>query len=218
MILDHGAVGDYRTHEIATRGDVFSAGGPIWGLDWCPGPSRRLGHYLAITTLPNVGHQPRLGERVGKDDPGCIQIWSLAPQSESISIGGQERQGGQADREGESGDGSDGGMKCEMVLCVDGGWSMEVKWMPLGAWDEVSRCQIRVLPELSCGCRSRVMLVRLTATHYQNSASSLWLNSMEASRPIRFLVRRQYDRIKAKLMAEIHCLVCQLEIMVISWS
>ncbi len=31
-----------------------------------------------------------------------------------------------------------GGMRCEMVLCVDGGAAMEIKWMPLGAWDEVS--------------------------------------------------------------------------------
>ena len=27
------------------------------------------------------------------------------------------------------------GMRCEMILCVDGGSVMEIKWMPLGAWD-----------------------------------------------------------------------------------
>ena len=28
-------------------------------------------------------------------------------------------------------------MRCEMVLCVEHGNAMDIKWMPIGAWDEV---------------------------------------------------------------------------------
>jgi len=59
-----------------------------------------------------------MGERWPRDTPGGIQVWSMTPPSEDES--------------------DPGGMRCEMVLCVDGGAAMEIKWMPLGAWDEVS--------------------------------------------------------------------------------
>lgn len=29
-------------------------------------------------------------------------------------------------------------MTCELVLCVEGGPALDVKWMPMGAWDAVS--------------------------------------------------------------------------------
>jgi hypothetical protein len=28
-------------------------------------------------------------------------------------------------------------IRCETVLCIEGGAAMQIKWMPLGAWDEV---------------------------------------------------------------------------------
>jgi transcription factor C subunit 6 len=29
-------------------------------------------------------------------------------------------------------------MNCELVLCVGGGPALDLKWMPMGAWDDVS--------------------------------------------------------------------------------
>ncbi len=67
-----------------------------------------------------------MGEKWPKNTPGGIQIWSMLP---AASVSGDEATQNEEEK---------GAMKCEMVLCVDGGPAMELKWMPLGGWDEVS--------------------------------------------------------------------------------
>lgn len=61
---------------------------------------------------------------------GSIQIWSLLPPKQSESA--EEEQ--DLAMEGEN----SGGMVCELVLCIQGGNAMQIRWMPLGVWDEVS--------------------------------------------------------------------------------
>ncbi|KIR62394.1 hypothetical protein I314_03334 [Cryptococcus bacillisporus CA1873] len=59
---------------------------------------------------------------------GSIQIWSLLPPKQSESIEKEEdlAMGGE----------NSGGMACELVLCIQGGNAMQIRWMPLGVWDE----------------------------------------------------------------------------------
>lgn len=61
---------------------------------------------------------------------GSIQIWSLLPPKQSEPA--EEEQ--DVAMEGEN----SGGMACELVLCIQGGNAMQIRWMPLGVWDEVS--------------------------------------------------------------------------------
>lgn len=93
---------------------MFNAGAPVWGLDWCPYPERLTAErgwnlHVAVST---VATDPAIGGRCPPDTPGAIQIWSVP------SAGDQSP-------------------TCEIVLCVDGGPATEVKWMPMGAWDEL---------------------------------------------------------------------------------
>ncbi len=97
----------------------FYAGGPIWGMDWCPSASASNTHHIAVSTLNGFSDQPTIGTKRPKNELGSIQIWSL-----------------DGDRSKDSGEGG-GKMRCELVLCVEGGAAMEVKWLPLGARDEV---------------------------------------------------------------------------------
>ncbi|WWD19510.1 hypothetical protein CI109_103971 [Kwoniella shandongensis] len=125
-----------ETNPNAPRvGYTFFAGGPIWGLDWCPYPTAKSAdfgnaQYLAVSTLPHIETRPAMYEKWPRSSHGSIQIWSLTP-SENV-------QGDDAMNASESGPtgASAGGMRCEMVLCVQGGPVMEIKWMPLGAWDD----------------------------------------------------------------------------------
>lgn len=141
-------------HTDLREGFIFSAGGPIWGLDWCPLPesqaartfflhtSRRNisldciiasshgtradladygnSQFLAITALPDLTASPTIGHKHPRGDKAAIQIWSVSLPNSSASAG------------------EAGGMGCEMVLCIQGGAGMGCKWMPLGAWDDVS--------------------------------------------------------------------------------
>lgn len=98
----------------ASTGFVFNAGAPVWGLDWCPYPERLAAErgwalHLAVSTM--LADAP-IGSRCAPDTPGAIQIWSVP------STGGATP-------------------ACELVLCFDGGPASDVKWMPMGAWDEL---------------------------------------------------------------------------------
>lgn len=119
---------------------LFSAGGPIWGQDWCPLPEEQAAReflqtddrdwnidivdynhtqFLAISTLPDIDFKPAAGEKLPTETLSAIQIWSTTlPSADSEEVTGR--------------------MKCEMVLCVKGGPGWAVKWMPMGAWDDVS--------------------------------------------------------------------------------
>lgn len=102
---------------------VFSAGGPVWALDWCPiSPSGREAvqkrQYVAVAPLPSYDYVPRIG--VKRSTPACIQIWSLNPTESSAKVAEEDDLGF---------------MRCDMVLCVDAGPAYELKWCPLPSHD-----------------------------------------------------------------------------------
>ena len=121
---------------------VFNTGASVWGLDWCPihpddRPRKNLfvlygtpltfhasdcsyKYYLAVAPLPSRTHSPKIGIKVPRPSRSCIQLWSLGP---STGVG-------------ESGD-DKGEMRCEMVLCIDSGPALELKWCPLPSHDPV---------------------------------------------------------------------------------
>jgi hypothetical protein len=126
-----------------SRAHVFNAGASVWGLDWCPihpddrsrknmfvwcgapltsrvGPDCSYKYYLAAAPLPSPTHSPKIGIKVPRPSRACVQLWSLGP---SPGIG-------------ESGD-DKGEMHCEMVLCIDSGPALELKWCPLPSHDSV---------------------------------------------------------------------------------
>ncbi|WVO21103.1 uncharacterized protein IAS62_002407 [Cryptococcus decagattii] len=124
-----------ETNPIVPRaGFTFFAGGPIWGLDWCPIPRSKSKEfentqYLAVSTLPHLSDQPKMFDKCPPETKGSIQIWSLLPpkQPESTEEEQDLAMGGE----------NSGGMACELVLCIQGGNAMQIRWMPLGVWDEV---------------------------------------------------------------------------------
>lgn len=72
--------------------------------------------------MPNLEYKPAVGSKQPRDAPGCIQIWSMVPalQDKAGKVKEPNRMG------------------CELVLCVEGGPALQVKWMPMGVWDTVS--------------------------------------------------------------------------------
>ncbi|WVO12490.1 hypothetical protein L204_100090 [Cryptococcus depauperatus] len=123
--------------ESIRQGYTFFAGGPIWGLEWCPIASSKSAElnntqYLAVSTLRNIQTQPEMFERVSRDTKGSIQIWSITPptlnEDEGPGQDGEDVQMSEGKKEC--------GMRCEIVLCVQGGCAMQVKWMPLGTYDD----------------------------------------------------------------------------------
>ncbi|OWZ36086.1 transcription factor C subunit 6 [Cryptococcus neoformans var. grubii Br795] len=126
-----------ETNRIVPRpGFTFYAGGPIWGLDWCPIPRSKPAEfentqYLAISTLSHLSDQPKMFDKCPPETKGSIQIWSLLPPPKQSAQEDQDEEEDVA-MEGER----NGGMVCELVLCVEGGNAMQIRWMPLGVWDE----------------------------------------------------------------------------------
>ncbi|KAF6763682.1 hypothetical protein DFP72DRAFT_480903 [Ephemerocybe angulata] len=116
-MLDSFAMSEYLPESKAY---VFNAGAPVWAIDWCPiHPDDRLRRshkqYLAVAPFPNSSHSPEIGVKVQRPSTACIQIWSLSSKDGSLSAGR---------------------MKCEMVLCIDSGSAVELKWCPLPSHDE----------------------------------------------------------------------------------
>ncbi|WVR07791.1 hypothetical protein IAU60_004834 [Kwoniella sp. DSM 27419] len=117
--------------NVPREGHTFFAGGPIWGMDWAPCPESKWNdfkptQYLAVSTLPHIDTRPALGEKWPRTSKGCIQLWAMsAPHRGSDTQGDQDME-----------DGDSGGMRCDVVLCVHGGPVMELKWIPLGVWDD----------------------------------------------------------------------------------
>ncbi|KAL7418307.1 hypothetical protein Q5752_006764 [Cryptotrichosporon argae] len=102
-------------------GFLLGTGGPIWGMEWAPYPDRLAAaheykQYLAISTLPSSADAPTLGARAPAATPAAIQIWSILPPTEPDTL--------------------DGSARCELVVCVEGGPAMQVRWAPVGGWDE----------------------------------------------------------------------------------
>lgn len=77
-------------------------------------------YYLAVAPLCSRTHSPEIGIKVPRPSRACIQLWSLGP---SAGVGGSD------DDKGE--------MHCEMVLCIDSGPALELKWCPLPSHDPV---------------------------------------------------------------------------------
>ncbi|KAG5644404.1 hypothetical protein DXG03_008571 [Asterophora parasitica] len=103
---------------------IFNAGAPVWGIDWCPihaddREAHSFKQYLAVAPFPTSSHSPEIGVRVARPSHACLQIWSLGPSAAAKSSTGDQ-----------------GEMKCEMVLCVEGGPAHELKWCPLPANDD----------------------------------------------------------------------------------
>ncbi|OCH93813.1 hypothetical protein OBBRIDRAFT_817558 [Obba rivulosa] len=117
-----------------SRSHVFNAGAPVWGLDWCPihpddRPRNSYKQYLAVAPFPSRDHSPVIGSRVQRPAPACIQIWSLGPSQEPATNDNAEKKTGKGTgREDDAGE-----VQCEMVLCLDAGPALEVKWCPLPA-------------------------------------------------------------------------------------
>ncbi|WVQ73022.1 hypothetical protein IAR50_002585 [Cryptococcus sp. DSM 104548] len=141
---------------------TFYAGGPVTSIDWCPIPASKAAHdentqWLAVATLPNIDASPRMYDRAAQETKGSIQIWSLTPPSyhtpanpshdapkeqrgEDVVMQGDNNEREEGEGQGSKGQGSkgqmDGGMTCEVVLCLRGGSALDIKWMPIGAWDD----------------------------------------------------------------------------------
>ncbi|RDB22994.1 Transcription factor tau subunit sfc6 [Hypsizygus marmoreus] len=115
----------FETHKMAdfipeSTSHIFNAGAAVWGIDWCPinasdRSARSFKQYLAVAPFPTSSHSPEIGARVTRPSYACIQIWSLGPSKPP-----SQRRGDDSGR-----------MKCEIVLCLDGGPAQEVKWCPL---------------------------------------------------------------------------------------
>ncbi|TEB18204.1 hypothetical protein FA13DRAFT_1804002 [Coprinellus micaceus] len=116
-MFDTFAMSEYLPESKAY---VFNAGAPVWALDWCPihvddRSKRRFKQYIAVAPFPNSSHSPEIGVKVQRPSNSCIQIWSLSAK-------GEDRDAGQ--------------MKCEMVLCLNNGPAVDLKWCPLPSHDE----------------------------------------------------------------------------------
>jgi hypothetical protein len=158
---------------------VFNAGASVWGLDWCPihpddrprknifvycgtpltsraEPDCSYKYYLAVAPLPSRTHSPEIGIKVPRPSRSCIQLWSLGRSS------GVEETG---DDKGE--------MHCEMVLCIDSGPALELKWCPLPSHDPVC-------PESLCywllvlGFMRQQKAVRATSSLSEKAGSARW--------------------------------------------
>ncbi|KAH0826976.1 hypothetical protein J3R83DRAFT_4635 [Lanmaoa asiatica] len=110
-------------------GYVFSAGSPVWGIDWCPTdqgdrPARLFKHYLAVAPFPSRSHAPSIGVNVSRPSPACIQIWALKPRTRDENAMDEDR------RRSDPAE-----VRCEMVLCLESGPAQEIKWCPLPAHD-----------------------------------------------------------------------------------
>ncbi|KAI9459447.1 hypothetical protein BJY52DRAFT_1186406 [Lactarius psammicola] len=111
-----------------SRAHVFNAGASVWGLDWCPiHPDDRAHcsykYYLAVAPFPSRTHSPSVGVKVARPSRACMQLWSLGPSPGA---------------EGSDDDDDKGEMRCEMVLCIDSGPALELKWCPLPSHDPLS--------------------------------------------------------------------------------
>ncbi|KAF8641671.1 hypothetical protein AX16_009848, partial [Volvariella volvacea WC 439] len=67
-----------------SKAQVFNAGAPVWGLDWCPiHPSERKAwnhkRYLAVGVYPSKNHSPDVGVKAKRPSKACIQLWSYGP-------------------------------------------------------------------------------------------------------------------------------------------
>ena len=70
--------------------------------------------------MPSRTHSPEIGIKVPRPSRACVQLWSLGPPEGA-----------------ETSDDDKGEMRCEMVMCIDSGPALELKWCPLPSHDSV---------------------------------------------------------------------------------
>ncbi|KAF8650654.1 hypothetical protein AX16_005134 [Volvariella volvacea WC 439] len=140
-----------------SKAQVFNAGAPVWGLDWCPiHPSERKAwnhkRYLAVGVYPSKNHSPDVGVKAKRPSKACIQLWSYGPAIPPTGLGTERGQSIPESHDVDMTDddeveedelaedtearGHDAGvMKFEMVICIDSGPAYELKWCPLPSHD-----------------------------------------------------------------------------------
>ncbi|KZV71848.1 hypothetical protein PENSPDRAFT_650271 [Peniophora sp. CONT] len=106
----------------SSKSYVFNAGAPVWALDWCPIYAKdrstfSFQQFLAVAPLPSTSHSPDVGARTNRPAPACIQLWALGPAKP-----GPE-------------DDDTGSLRCQLVLCIDTGSALDLKWCPLPSHD-----------------------------------------------------------------------------------
>jgi len=147
-----------------SKAHIFNAGAPVWGVDWCPihpndrirqllsissnltlsynifsSTERLYKQYLAVAPFSSSAFSPEIGCKVVRPSKACIQIWTLSPTRPVLGLGtpnGKDRDFNQEQHPGK--------MKCEMVLCLEGGPAHDIRWCPLPSHDVVSTEKYRV--------------------------------------------------------------------------
>jgi len=71
--------------------------------------------------MPRLDTKAAIGEKWPADSLGSIQIWGAIPPT----LDAQDKV---VDA---------GNMSCDLILCLSGGPVVDLKWMPMGAWDDV---------------------------------------------------------------------------------
>lgn len=91
---------------------ILNVGGHVYDLDWAPVPIHLNRGKEVLAISPARVHQPRttVGHRAKRPTPGSIQIWSLAPDTETEK----------------------GHAVHEMNICVDSGTAFKLAWCPGG--------------------------------------------------------------------------------------
>lgn len=99
---------------------------------------RQFKQYLAVAPFPSRSHAPIIGARAQRPAPACVQIWTLEPCfSMPTEMDSVDQPRGPAS------------IKCEMVLCLDGGPAQDVRWCPLPAHDRVGSYVLAPPPSLT---------------------------------------------------------------------
>ncbi len=126
--------------SIEAQDVVLNAGGPVWGLDWCPagtGSSSSDGSagseataaaaaaesYVAVACHPADAAHHVIGTAV--QGPACIQIWAVSNPVRSQQPGEQQQQQQQQQQQ-------DGLTPPRMALALahDGGLTWHCQWCP----------------------------------------------------------------------------------------
>ncbi|VDB82779.1 unnamed protein product [Peniophora sp. CBMAI 1063] len=106
----------------SSKSHVFNAGAPIWALDWCPIFAQDRSaffyrQYLAVAPLRSTSHSPVVGVQVDRPATACIQVWTLGASASSTASGDA------------------GALSCALILGIDSGAALDLKWCPLPSHD-----------------------------------------------------------------------------------
>lgn len=103
--------------------------------------ARNFVQYLAVSTFPTCSYAPVISSKLARPAPACLQIWSLGPgliPAPSKALFPQKRWKGKGKQEDiRSLDAADAELRCEMILCIESGPALDLKWCPLPSHDPV---------------------------------------------------------------------------------